>query len=525
MLKKSFLWKKRSLCPLSNVWDTILRWMGNLMIDLKNDSINLLKNLDMGYMGGIAYDTAWIAKVPLNKMSNKPMFPQTLLWLFTNQKDDGSWGASIEYYHDRIISTLASLITLSTTHHAEKFHDCIKKAESYIWYNIQNLRSNEHEPVAFELLFPSLMNEAEKLGLNLPYHEKFYAKERETKLILGYSDLLSKRPSTITYSIEHLGNNSYLEDITAIQGENGSIGNSPAATAFILNRDYDQWAYNYIQKVLKYNYDSSMSLYPFEIFEKAWILDNFILADIPIKNNYKNDLMYLKENWSDEGISMSKTYPSKDLDDTAVVFKLLSTNHNKLDPSIFSKYFYDDHFKCYQSERNPSIIVQLRVLDAIKNLKDFPLKDEYIDKILKFLKKNRYMEGYWKDKWNVTPYYTTNIAIRAFGDITEELSNPAIDWILKSQHSNGAWGNLGGTNEETAYAIQALIYYHTQVEKIDTDIITSGAKYLMENYYDENYPELWIGKALYAPNNIIKSTVISALYMHHTQIEALPLNT
>jgi halimadienyl-diphosphate synthase len=479
----------------------------------------------MGYMHGMAYDTAWIAKVPLNKASNKPLFPQTLLWLYTNQKEDGSWGSSIEYFHDRIISTLAAIITLANTHHSDKFQENIKKGEAYIWYNIKNLKNKEHETVAFELLFPSLMNDAEELKLNLPFHEKLYHEEREKKLILGYGDLISKRPSTITYSMEHLGKNFQFDNLTSIQGANGSIGNSPAATAYILCQDYDQWAYNYIQKVLKYNYDTSMGLYPFEIFEQSWILDNFQVSKIPIKNHYKHILSYLKENWSNEGISMSKTYPSKDLDDTAVVFKILSSNNTKLDPSVFTQYFHEDHFKCYKSERNPSMVVQVRVLDAVKSTNHFEFKDEFIDKILSYLRKNRFQNGFWKDKWNISPHYMTNLALRAIGDLDSDLASRSIDWFINTQNPNGSWGYFNGTVEETAYAVQALTNYHSTVEKIDTEIIAKGAKYLMDNYDDENYPELWIGKGLYAPRNIIKSSLISALYLYHTQVENLQLNT
>ncbi|UCH88556.1 MAG: hypothetical protein JSV49_09905 [Thermoplasmata archaeon] len=491
------------------------------MINLKDEAINLLNNLDMGYMGGMAYDTAWIAKVPLNQTSKKPLFPQALLWLFSNQNNDGSWGASFEYFHDRIISTLASIITLARTHRADKFKNNIKLGESYIWYHIKDLKDGEHETVAFELLYPSLMKEAESLNLNLPYHEKLYVEEREKKLILGYSDLLSKRTSTITYSLEHLGDNSRFENISTIQSENGSIGNSPAATAFILMQEYDQWAYNYIQKVLRYNYDSSMGLYPFEIFEKAWVLDNYFFADIPIKSHYKNDLMYLKENWSDDGISMSVTYPSKDLDDTAVVFKLLNNNNTKLNFEIFTKYFAKDHFKCYYSERDPSIVVQIRVLDAIKNLDKFEQKDDYIDAIIAYLKSHQSPEGFWMDKWNASPFYTTNLAIRAIDDLESDLTSRALDWFLKNQNENGSWGKSDGTVEETAYGVQALAYYHKNIEKIEAGVIEKAVDFLMDNYYDENYPELWIGKALYAPKNVIKSAIISALYYYHTQIQAL----
>jgi halimadienyl-diphosphate synthase len=365
------------------------------------------------------------------------------------------------------------------------------------------------------------MKEAEQLGLNLPYHEKLYSEEREKKLILGYSDLLSKRASTITYSIEHLGGSSKIDNISAIQSENGSIGNSPAATAFVLTQGYDQWAYNYIQKVLRYNYDSSMGLYPFEIFERAWIMDNLVLADIPLKSQLKNIMIYLKENWTDDGISMSVTYPSKDLDDTAVVFKLLNKNNTKLNPSIFSQYFIEDHFKCYYTERNPSIIVQMRVMDAIKDLNNLENKEHYIEAVLDFLERNQFKDGYWKDKWNISPYNTTSNAIRALDDYDRKLTDKAVDWFLNTQNTDGSWGVLNGNSEETAYAVQALIYYHKNVEKIDIEGVEPGIKYLLENYANENYPELWIGKGLYAPRNIVKSAIISALYMYHSQIQPL----
>jgi hypothetical protein len=75
--------------------------------------------------------------------------------------------------------------------------------------------------------------------------------------------------------------------------------------------------------------------------------------------------------------------------------------------------------------------------------------------------------------------------------------------------------------EETAYAVQALTRYHSNIENIDTAPISRGAHFLSENYYTDHYPELWIGKALYVPTNIVKSTIISALYLYHDQIEKL----
>ena len=105
------------------------------------------------------------------------------------------------------------------------------------------------------------------------------------------------------------------------------------------------------------------------------------------------------------------------------------------------------------------------------------------------------------------------------------MSNKIIDWLFDTQKQNGSWGILDGTSEETAYAVQALTYYHINVEKLDTVPIASGVKFLLENYENNDYPELWIGKGLYTPINVVKSAVISALYMYHSKIQHLPEST
>lgn len=81
------------------------------MIDVLGESIRLLNSLDMGYMRGVAYDTAWVARI--KDANGNPMFPQSLQWLLDHQRPDGSWGCEVGYKHDRIISTLAALLALN----------------------------------------------------------------------------------------------------------------------------------------------------------------------------------------------------------------------------------------------------------------------------------------------------------------------------------------------------------------------------------------------------------------------------
>jgi halimadienyl-diphosphate synthase len=483
------------------------------MIDIVQEAIKLLSSLEDGYMPGLAYDTAWAAMIPEHKGSKKPLFPKSLLWLITSQYEDGSWGAKIEYQYDRLISTLASIIAFKKTHKAEKFKKIIELGEDYIWYNIKSLQNEPQETVSFELLFPSLMSDAEHLGLNLPYREKFYEPLKEKKLKLAISNLIALKKSTVTYSLEFLGDYASEDLLRQAQNVNGSISNSPSATAFMMTKVFDTNAFNYLNKVLEYNSGSSMTLYPFDVFETAWVIEYIIKAGIPIEDHYMKKIKALYKLWTKTGISMSKIYHSEDLDDSTSVYNILEKTNHKVDINIFKNYETDTHFNCYPSELSPSPLVNIKVLKLIKESQKYNDRDIAIEKILKFLYKERVQQSYWIDKWNISPYYCTGLAVEAIGDLELKLSSQALDWIIKTQNYDGSWGEGNGNLEETAYSIIALIYYHMNVEKIDTSIIKNGLKNLEYNYYIDYYPELWLGKGLYCPYNVSKASVLSALYL------------
>lgn len=76
-----------------------------------------------------AYDTAWLAWLT----------PSTRDWLCDAQHLDGSWGAELEYYHDRVICTLAAINALAATsangHDLQRLERGIKyleRATSYL---------------------------------------------------------------------------------------------------------------------------------------------------------------------------------------------------------------------------------------------------------------------------------------------------------------------------------------------------------------------------------------------------------
>ena len=91
------------------------------------------------------------------------------------------------------------------------------------------------------------------------------------------------------------------------------------------------------------------------------------------------------------------------------------------------------------------------------------------------------------------------------------LCGSAIEWILNNQNHDGSWGSFGfATAEETAYCIQALILWNRIGGKVSKKQIQLAVNWL-ERHADGPYPPLWISKALYCPELVVQSCIVSAL--------------
>lgn len=127
----------------------------------------------------------------------------------------------------------------------------IEMGENYIWDNIDSLRNDSFEMMGFELIFPTLLKEAEKMGLNLPYHKNHYEAIREKKLKLIPEEYIYSNKTPTTHSIEFLGEEVDANRLINAQSENGSMLNSPSATAFfyrtVADSERKKKAYEYIR--------------------------------------------------------------------------------------------------------------------------------------------------------------------------------------------------------------------------------------------------------------------------------------
>lgn len=478
----------------------------------------LIDEIGPGHMGSTAYDTAWAARLGEIDWS---MSSRALNWLAENQLPDGSWGAPAPmYFHDRVLCTLAAMIAL--THRGRRGQDLKQigygkvALERIVNSATLGLQSDANgATVGFEMIAPTLAEEAEKLGIIKGQGNRILgrlSKQRAKKLAYLKDNMIS-RHVTIAFSAEMAGvDGKHMLDIANLQEKNGSVGLSPSATAYFATyiKTGDVPSLNYLHNVAKP--DGGMpNVSPFDIFEIAWSLWNLGLnPNLEVTSKLKPHIDFLSNAWEPRrGVSFATDYSVRDSDDTIITYSALLRFGIEKDLASVLAYEEKDHFRCFDLEVNPSISANIHILHALRQA-GLENKNSSVQKILTFLRKVRGDNAFWVDKWHISAYYPTAHAVIACAGFENDLVADSVEWLLKTQNKNGSWGSYIQTAEETAYAMQALWFWNEKVAKIPKSVFKNGARWLSE-HMDQPYPPLWIGKCLYNPQLVIRSAVISAL--------------
>jgi len=473
-------------------------------------------------MGSSAYDVAWLARLK-DPATGEARWPDLADWLLEHQRTDGSWGGEIVYYHDRILCTLAAAVALSANGWDGRARKAVVRAERYLWHHLHFLPRDPFELSGFELIFPMLLDKARTMGLDVPTHTCGYGEIQTAKLRLIPPDLLySPRISTV-YSLEFLGPGGDVDRLSQALASNGALGDSPATTAYYLLRRgdaVDERALAYLEHVRAR--DRIVTVYPFRVFELSWVLNNLLFSGLPI--DAFADAACIKDLWAQmtpEGAALDPTFGIADGDITSVCCHVLRSAGYDVDPAILAR-FEDPKtrvFHTYQYERNISMSTNIHALDALNLMPDYPGLHETKEEVIVTLLDNRKYNIYWFDKWHASPYYTTAHALVALlreGAYLAHACQHTVDWMVHTQHRDGSWGFFQeGTVEETAYALTALLHYH-RYEPIDVDVLHRGAAYLARGHEGPSatYPELWLAKSTYAPYDIIRSAILTALILY-----------
>jgi halimadienyl-diphosphate synthase len=482
----------------------------------------LVRHLNQS-MGPSPYDIAWLARLK-EPGGSQPRWPDLVNWLLAQQSPDGSWGGQIPYYHDRVICTLSAIVALGQNGQTGQVRQAITMAEHYLWHNLHLLNRDPFELVGFELLFPTLLSEAQMIGLDVPRHLCGYGKIQAEKLRLIPPDLLYSPHISTIHSLEFLGQDSDVERMHLALASNGSLGNSPAATAYYLVRHQKEEvrAVGYLRDMMEH-LGHVIYLYPFRTFELTWALNNLAFCHSPITNFAEPGVWHqLSADMGANGIGLDKTFGITDGDITSVTTRLLVQAGYNVEPAVLARF--EDNgshvFRTYDYERNISVGTNLHALEAVELLADcYPNHAAVSEEIIITLLDNRIFNTYWIDKWHTSPYYATSHVmvglLRSGTYLTHELQYTA-DWLVHTQRPDGSWGFFNiGTAEETAYALIALLHFH-QDEPVDKNVLHAGAAYLAERYLNghHSYPELWIGKCLYVPYDVVRSAILAALILY-----------
>lgn len=477
----------------------------------------LLSNLGNGRTDGVAYDTAWVAR--LSKKYDHEPFERSLNWLRQHQYLDGTWGAPISHYHDRYLSTLAAITALQSTGRENKDARRIKRGEDALWRIVGRLAHDDHDTIGFPVLAIKLTEEAQHLGLDVPQppvrFADAYSKRVEKMLNQSNRDW---RGSPLSFSLEVL--RLELQKSDTIFDGNHSVAVSPSATAGYLLENENTAAMTYLlDSLADEGTGSARAVDPINSFETSWAINHLRYANLisPDNVDVKRVLDKLWDTYSQKGgLGYSSYNRLADVDGTAAGWAALKWAGYPVNAEIFAKYEAEEHFYGFIGETDPAVSGHVRLLVSLKMLDDDdPRKIAWIPKILRALTWFDKNNSFWTDKWHTSPYYVNATATWALHGLANELAQSRLKWILRTQNDDGGWGYFNtSTPEETAYCMEALLWWDRHVERIDDSLLNQAANYLTPHITDERYTPLWIGKSLYSPHYVVKAAILGAMYRY-----------
>ncbi|NLX08145.1 MAG: hypothetical protein GXY36_00665 [Chloroflexi bacterium] len=479
----------------------------------------LIGRLGAGIVRGVAYDTAWIARLAPRYPGRR--FDYALEWLRRNQNEDGTWGGALEQYHDRFVSTLAAIVALrevGTDHRDERR---ARRGEQALWKIVGRLGRDDSDTIGFPIIAAALGHEAQELGLDVPLPPlRFGGAYRKKVQALLDSEYRDWTHNTVTFSLEALRH--AVKNSDRVLEENGSVTSSPSATAAYLmtcNGSAPEAALRYLQSIQQED-GSIPAVAPIDLFEIAWSINylRMVGAIQPDTPGVPPLLDYLWGAWSPEyGAGYSTFHGVTDSDGTSSCFTVLRWGGYPVSADVFEYFEGDDYFYCFHGETNPSLSANVRLLAALRTCPEHPRHPAWMGKVVNALHRFDENGSYWWDKWHVSPYYVSGIALDALQGVDDDLVYSRLKWILRTQNDDGGWGYLGlSTPEETAYCLEPLVRWSTVTDLVDRAVLDAAADYLWKHADDERAIPLWIGKSLYYPPSPVQAAILGALFRYTT---------
>jgi halimadienyl-diphosphate synthase len=463
-----------------------------------------------------AYDTAAVATLRGTPGGRDLLLPSAADWLLANQHADGSWGSPVPTPHDRVVNTLAAVVALAEL--AGSGPDGFPDVTRRIADGVERLHKmsgevrpgDPRETIGFEFVVPALLQRARGLGLPLPFSGLGWVRDLyERKMSVVPADAFH-RVTTLAHSLETFADRWPRSALAGLQARDGSFGCSPAATAAMYDVSRSDPALRYLTTALRATgQGAAPTVFPFRTFDDGWTFHPLAMAGVAPRVLHPH-VKRLAGRASPRGFGPSDGLPP-DADDTGMVLPLLAYCGYPADLSLLRGFETPEGYLTFELERGFSVSTNVHVLGAL--LLDPTGMARQIDLVLRFLRDSLSGDGYWLDKWHLSPYYATCHAIPVLSGLDDRLCGDAVGWVLGSQHADGSWGLAGGTLEETGYAVNSLLAVQAAYPWV-RDAAHRGARYLSDRCADGEpaHPPLWIGKVLYTPYRVVQAAVVGALY-------------
>lgn len=286
------------LCCTSSTSDSLVtpsyvkEKMNSTFLGYEDSKERIRKMFNKVELSVSSYDTAWVAMIPSPASTHTPFFPQCLNWLLDNQLLDGSWGLPGRrqlLMNDALLSTLSSILALKQWGVGE---DQIDKGLKFIESNITSINDEkQHLPIGFGILFPSMIEYAQNLGINLPIEAtslEAMIRKREIELQRVNQSNSEGSRAYLAYVSEGMLESQDWKTIMKYQRKNGSLFNSPATTAAIFQRLKNAECLNYLQSILEKFGNSVPTIYPLDIYARLYMIDS--LERLGINHHFKDEI-------------------------------------------------------------------------------------------------------------------------------------------------------------------------------------------------------------------------------------------
>ncbi|MEU8196777.1 prenyltransferase/squalene oxidase repeat-containing protein [Microbispora amethystogenes] len=451
-------------------------------------------------------------------------------WLMGNQRADGSWGAPDGYGLVPTLSATEALLSVlrrgeDTGVRVEALREAAARGLRRLSRCLSGTRLSLPDMPAIELIVPSLVARINDhlAGNGMSAALVLPAGMSEAPLAAVREWVASEEeiPQKLLHALEIAGDAAHGAAAVHVT-EIGTVGASPAASAAWLgDRGPSEPAHPvrwHLEAVVRRHGGPVPVGLPITVFERGWVLSWLARAGIPFEVPPEM-LVDLRTAIGPAGTPAGAGLPP-DADTTSVALYALTLLGQPQEPGSLWAFETPTHFCTWQGEEGASVSVNAHVLDAFGQYaaarpEAAPAYAPAIRKLSAWLCEQQRQDGSWDDRWHASRYYGTascGLALHEFGGAeAADAVRAGVEWVLDTQRDDGGWGRWTGTVEETAYALQLLLFAGSG-QRV-TEAAARGYAYLLRSADVSDGPPLWHDKDLYRPLAVVRAAVLAAMQL------------